>query len=208
MRGLLRPIVLIALILAIPIVPFLFFGQTLENAINDWLHESLSSGRMFVGVVGLLAVDIFLPIPSSAVSTVAAGAIGFTAATLASWIGMTLDSILGFAIARAFGPPMARRFSDSDDLGRMEMLSRRHGPTVLVLTRPLPVLAEACVLWFGAVRLPWRVFLPPIVLSNLGIAAAYSALGSWVYMPVAVAASIALPLLATVLARRCLRDVA
>ncbi len=202
MRSLLRPIILITLILAIPIVPFLFFGQPLEDAINTWLYETLSPEKMFVGVIGILAVDIFLPIPSSAVSTIAGITIGFVAATIASWCGMTLGAVLGFVIARAFGPPMARRFSGSDDLERMEMLSRRLGPMVLVLTRPVPVLAEAGVLWFGMARLPWRTFLPPVVLSNLGIAVAYSALGSWAYMPVAVAASVALPLLATLVARK------
>ena len=73
---------------------------------------------------------------------------------------------------------------------------------MLVLTRPVPVLAEAGLLLLGSTRLPWRWFLLPVLLSNLGIAAIYAALGNWVRMPVALAASIALPLAAAVIARR------
>ncbi|MDY0169575.1 MAG: hypothetical protein RBS80_23740 [Thermoguttaceae bacterium] len=42
-------------------------------------------------------------------------------------------------------------------------------------------------------------------LSNLGIAAAYAALGNRVQLPIALAASIAVPLLVTLLARRLVK---
>jgi hypothetical protein len=79
----------------------------------------------------------------------------------------------------------------------------------LVITRGLPVLAEAAVLWMGCTQLAWRRFLPAVVLSNLGIAAVYSALGQTALrygeLPLALAASIALPLLAATIARRFMR---
>jgi 3-dehydroquinate synthase len=76
---------------------------------------------------------------------------------------------------------------------------------VLVLVRALPVLAEASVLLFGAARLSWRRFLPPVVLANLGIATAYSVLGYFGrtqnVTPYVLAGSVALPLLATTMVR-------
>ncbi len=87
----------------------------------------------------------------------------------------------------------------------MDSLSRHWGPWILVATRALPVLAEAAVLFLGATRMSWRRFLPPVVLSNLGIAAVYAVLGHFAHsqgeLPLALAASIALPLLATTMAR-------
>jgi 3-dehydroquinate synthase len=76
---------------------------------------------------------------------------------------------------------------------------------VLIVTRALPILAEAAVLLMGAARLPWRQFLPAIMLSNLGIALVYSILGRLArdrgQLLWAIAVSIALPLLATTMAR-------
>jgi uncharacterized membrane protein YdjX (TVP38/TMEM64 family) len=87
----------------------------------------------------------------------------------------------------------------------MDAASRHYGAWVLVATRPLPVLAEAAVLFLGATHLSWRRFLPAVMLSNLGIAAVYSVLGhlarSQGELPLALAASIALPLLAATMAR-------
>jgi len=73
---------------------------------------------------------------------------------------------------------------------------------VLVLTRPIPVLAEASVLLMGTTRLEWWRFLVAVGLSNLGIAAAYAALGNRVQLPVAIAAAVALPLVSAAVARR------
>jgi 3-dehydroquinate synthase len=53
----------------------------------------------------------------------------------------------------------------------MDNLGQRFGSGILVITRALPILAEAAVLLMGTVDLPWRQFLPAVMLSNLGIAA-------------------------------------
>ena len=81
---------------------------------------------------------------------------------------------------------------------------------MLIVTRPLPLLAEAAVLLTGVSGLSWRWFLPCVMLSNLGIALVYSTLGRLAYaqghLLVALAASIALPILATTIARHVLGD--
>jgi membrane protein DedA with SNARE-associated domain len=97
---------------------------------------------------------------------------------------------------------MARR----QDLDRIRRLRDRLGPMVLVVTRGVPVLAEASVLWMGMHGLPWRRFWGPVLLSNLGLSLAYSCFGAWAeshgWLPLALGFSIALPvLLATILGR-------
>jgi hypothetical protein len=56
--------------------------------------------------------------------------------------------------------------------------------------------------------LAWRRFLAPVAVANFGIAAVYSACGhyasQWDALPLALAASIALPVLAATIARRLL----
>jgi membrane protein DedA with SNARE-associated domain len=78
-------------------------------------------------------------------------------------------------------------------------LVERFGPTLLVLGRGVPVLAEATVLLFGMHGLTWRRFLPPVLLANLGLALAYSLFGElaerYHSLPLALAVAIALPVL-------------
>jgi uncharacterized membrane protein YdjX (TVP38/TMEM64 family) len=205
MRDLLRPLLLVVLALLVPIVPFLGFGPWLEGRIEGWLDPPPSPALVALASVALLSTDLLLPIPSSVVSTVAGAQLGIALGTVTSWLGMTLGAAGGFALAKALGRPLASRLSSDVDLVRLETVSRQYGAWILIVTRALPILAEAAVLLLGATRLPWRRFLPAVMLSNLGIAAVYSALGHFArggeQMPLAIAASIALPLLATTMAR-------
>jgi uncharacterized membrane protein YdjX (TVP38/TMEM64 family) len=205
MRELWRPLLIICIALLVPVVPFLSFGGRLEERVNAWLDPPPAPAMIALGTVGILSTDILLPVPSSVVSTVAGAQLGIGAATAASWLGMTLGAALGFALARTCGRPLAERFSSVDDLQRMDRLASQYGPWILVATRALPVLAEAAVLFLGATRLSWRQFLPAVMLSNLGIAAVYSVLGHFARsqgeLPLALAASIALPVLAATMAR-------
>jgi uncharacterized membrane protein YdjX (TVP38/TMEM64 family) len=184
------------------------FGDWAEARITHWLDETLSTEATAGIVVGVLASDILLPVPSSFVSTLAGSRLGVAVGAAVIWIGMTAGCILGFALARWLGRPLALRFSSAADLQRMEALAQRGGPLILALTRPLPVLAEASVLLVGAIGLSWRQFLPVVCLANLGLAVAYAALGYWAHeqgnLPVALAASIIVPVLATFVARRWL----
>ena len=189
-----RWMLLVTVVLAVPIVPFLVFGDSAESQITSWLDASLPPCMVAALVIALLAVDILLPVPSSVVSTFAGKMLGFWAGTAASWCGMTLGVVLAFGLVRVFGRPLARRLSTEEELVRMDALANRYGVLVLVLARPVPVLAEASVLLMGAMRLDWRRFLIAVSFSNLGIAAAYALLGDRVQLPIAIAASIAIPL--------------
>lgn len=201
MRELLKPLLLLAAVLAIPILPFAVFGAEMESWIETQLHSTLPPTTVALAVVGLLSTDVFLPIPSSVVSTVAGNALGIWGGTAAAWAGMTAGAVVGYVLAKLFGRPLAIRLSGAEEQERIDRLSRRFGPLVLVLARPVPVLAEASVLFLGTTRLGWTAFLLPVALSNLGIAAVYAALGQTVPMPYALAASLALPLAAAGLAQ-------
>jgi uncharacterized membrane protein YdjX (TVP38/TMEM64 family) len=206
MRPLFRWSLVVLLVLAVPIVPFVGFGAAAESWIQTRLDQSVSAPRAAMFVIGVLATDVFLPVPSSAVSTFAGQRLGIVGGALASWIGMTLGAVVAFALARRFGKPLAERLAGPVELARMERLTDRHGTRLIVITRALPVLAEASVLVMGAARLSWRKFLPAAMLSNLGLSAVYATCGALSREAgielTALIASIALPLLAAALAKR------
>ena len=186
-------------VLAIPIVPFVLFGARVESWLAAWRDDPPEASIVAAGVILLLATDVFLPIPSSLVSTLAGSKLGTVGGTAASWLGMSLGAVIGFALARALGPPLVAWLTRSADRERTSRLIERFGPLLLVLGRGVPVLAEATVLLFGMHGLTWRRFLPPVLLANLGLALAYSALGElaerYHSLPLALAVAIALPVL-------------
>ena len=206
MREFVRPLLTVALILLVPVLPFLLFGEQCEAWIQAWTRRLASSGSLWMAVVCVLSLDIFLPVPSSFVSTLAGAKLGTPLATLASWLGLSIGACLGFALARRWGKPIVARFSSEQELVRVASLSDRLGPAILAITRGIPILAEASVLMFGTHRLAWRSFLPPVLLSNLGIALAYAAFGSYAqrhaWLAPALGISLALPILCLLFARR------
>ena len=126
---------------------------------------------------------------------IAVGTQGPIAGAMGQRVGGASSSLivhLGGAVAS-----LALLLSRGEDLERMRYVINRFGPFVLVLTRAIPVLAEAAVLACGLHRIGWGKFLPPVLLSNLGIAIAYAALGrlsaAQGWFPVAMAVAVALP---------------
>ena len=168
------------LILAFILTPFVLF----EDAIHAWTTAHLSSSRSWilgVLIVALLASDIFLPVPSSIVSTSAGVLLGFGGGLLASTVGMCLGAILGYMFGAAAGDRWLRRFVDDAEIQRATALSHKYGAMALLVSRPVPVLAEASVVCAGLMRMPLGKFLVLTTLSNLGISAAYVAVGALSY---------------------------
>lgn len=208
MRELLRTLPLMCVVLLVPVLPFVLLGESFEAWFRGVKDDPPGAWVTAWLVIGLLATDILLPIPSSLVSTMAGWQLGWLNGTLATWVGMTVGAAIGFALARRFGQPVALWFCKREDLERMRHVSERFGPVVLALTRAVPVFAEACVLIVGIHRLTWSRFLPSVMLSNLGIALAYAAFGDVAHqhqwLPLALGVSVALPFVLAVAAGRWL----
>jgi uncharacterized membrane protein YdjX (TVP38/TMEM64 family) len=196
---------LIGLVLMVPLLPFLVLGSQMDAWSRQWIERPPGPLLTASLVVGILALDIFLPVPSSFISTLAGMQLGVAGGTASSWLGLSLGAVVGFALARRWGHPVARRWSTPHDLQRMETLSDRYGPLALILVRGVPLLAEASVLLVGMHRLSWRRFLPPVLVSNFALAVAYAAMGDVAqrhhWLPLAVGVSIALPVLLAMLVK-------
>jgi len=209
-RELFRTLPLMCVVLLVPIVPFLFVGGHLSDWLRGLAENPPEPVATFALIVGLLATDILLPVPSSVISTLSGWQLGWFWGTLATWLGMNLGAIIGFALARRYGKTFALYFSRGRDLERIRKVSDRYGPVVLVLTRAMPVFAEASVLMAGIHQLAWRRFIPAIMGSNLAIAIAYAAFGDYAerhrWLPLALTVSVALPIVVAGLARRWLPE--
>ena len=166
------------LLLGLVLVPFLLF----EDQFNA-LADRIASGEVSTSVAaltigGLLALDVFLPVPSSIVSTAAGVLLGLGPGASVVWFGMMAGCLVGYVVG-AQSAPLARRIVGPDGLARAGLLSERYGVWAVVLCRPIPVLAEATVVFAGIVRAPLGRFVWLTALSNLGIAVGYSAVGAY-----------------------------
>ena len=140
--------IVFVVVLAIPIVPFLLFEETLEEKANEWFAEANRTEHAVL-IFGLLATDVFLPVPSSVVGTWAGNSLGLFLGTSVVWAGLTFGAVVGFLLAKFFGNSLVHRFAKSETLEHLEQANERWGLSMIILFRAVPVLAEATVLFFG-----------------------------------------------------------
>lgn len=200
-----KPLLLVAFVLVLPLVLLAFCGESFQPLIARLASDPPSPHIIFLVVAAILATDLVLPVPSGPLSTLAGSQLGIVGGTLASTLGMTVGGVIAFALARRWGRPVAARLAGAGQLAELENAASTHGTWLVLLTRPLPVLAEAGVLLVGTLQMSWPAFLPTLVLSNLMIALTYAVLGHYAsqqdWLVIAVCAAVALPVAATMLVR-------
>ena len=170
--------ILWVLLIGMVLLPFLLFEQQFNDFAAYITRSDTSRSVVAVAIFSLLALDVFLPVPSSIVSTAAGVLLGFGAGAAVVWGGMMAGCVLGYAVG-ARGSSVARRFIGEDGIARAAGLVKRYGDLTIVLCRPVPVLAEASVVFAGLIAAPRGRFMRLTAMSNLGIAAGYAAVGAY-----------------------------
>jgi uncharacterized membrane protein YdjX (TVP38/TMEM64 family) len=166
----------------------------------------LDQGGMVAAVagVGLLVVDVVLPVPSSLVMLTHGALFGVVVGSVLSLAGAVGAALVGFAIGRRGGPALARVVPRSER-DRADALLDRWGLLAVIVSRPVPMLAEAVAIMAGTSRMrPGKVAAgaalgagPAAVLYAVGGAFA----ASFVSGAVVFAAVILIALLVAVLGR-------
>lgn len=178
MRRPLRLLLILALAaVAVPLVPFLVYGTRLDHAVERLLDPLPSPPVLAAIEMGVLAADLLLPVPSSMVATLGGAQLGIALGTLCAWIGMTIGSMAGWWLGRTAGGRALAGLAD-DERKRLLGQQRRYGPLAVVLSRPLPLVAEAAAIMAGATGMGWREFLLAAGSGNLAIALVWSIAGA------------------------------
>ena len=177
MKPWLRWTALTCLLLALILIPFALWEDSITALSARLLAPT--AGRVVVAsvVVLLLASDVVLPVPSSFVSAGAVALLGALPGGLAIALGMTLGGWLGYALGRWGGEPLAIRIAGARELSRARDLMSRHGSWLVLACRGVPVLAEASTLLAGATRSSPTRFALATTLGNVGLACAYASIG-------------------------------
>lgn len=130
-------------------------------------------------LVLILGSDLLLPVPSSLLITHASVRLGVLGGTMVGFFGITIGSLLGFVCARWWGQRFVERKVSEADRRNLTDLMNRYGLLVVVLLRPVPILAEASVLLLGLGQMKFLRFLFWLCLSNFFVSLFFALLGDW-----------------------------
>lgn len=163
------------------IASFVLFEQQIQNFLSHLEHFLPSTPAQMltlaVLLIGLLALDVVLPVPSSMVALFAVAALGSVGGYLVIFIGLCLGAGLGYALGAGYFRLLSSRLGLHQR--QPGQLAYRLGTLSLICLRGVPVLAETSVVAAGMQRYPLRAFILVTTLANAGLALAYSAIGSF-----------------------------
>jgi len=162
------------------LIPFLLVGNRIETWANNFIQSASNQPGLTAIVLSLLlASDILLPVPANEANTAAGFFLGFTGGLAISLIGRMIGCIIGFWLGMKFGRPIAQRLAGANELKRLEKMGQRFGDWLIIILRPVPMLAEASVLFAGMSKMSVSKFLLLTSISNLGVSAVFSAVGAF-----------------------------
>ena len=171
----LKPLAIWAILAAIVLIPFFLFGDSIDCCIKSLLDE-YSGNAVAVALIlfGVLASDIFLPVPSCLLSAMCGAFLGLFSGFAVSFAAMTVSGLTGYLIGRTASPLASRMIGDSAaTLGKVNKLS----PIMIFIFRPVPVLAECSCVYAGLMRYNFPKTFIWMSMGNAVVSLVYSFIG-------------------------------
>jgi uncharacterized membrane protein YdjX (TVP38/TMEM64 family) len=151
-------------------------GLDLASAAAQWI-DTAGAGSAAI-IVGLLFIDIFLPVPSSVVMVLSGLAFGPFWGSLLSLAGSIGGEWVGFELARRYGQRFSNRVADDDELRRLADLFARRGAAAVVVTRALPVAMETLSVVAGLSGMRRATFLIASFIGTAPVVVLYAYAGA------------------------------
>lgn len=130
--------------------------------------------------VGLLVADVVAPVPSSVVMVALGALFGVVGGTLLSTVGGLGAALCGYLIGRLAGPK-GRRLVSPVSWARADAFFERWGIVAVLMSRPVPIVAETVAVLAGMSRAPAGRVALAAVLGSLPVATMYALIGTtWV----------------------------
>lgn len=173
-------LLLILVLLAGIIVPFIIWGDRFDQALSlegarSWM-EHYGKWAWAAGIA-LLASDLVLPIPSTVVMSALGWMYGWLWGGLIAAAGSMLAGLTGYALCRWFGHGAALWIAGEEGLHKGEEIFERGGGWLVALSRWAPVLPEGVACLAGLVRMPWPSFVVALCCGSLPLGFAFAAIG-------------------------------
>jgi uncharacterized membrane protein YdjX (TVP38/TMEM64 family) len=128
--------------------------------------------------VGLLVVDVVAPVPSSIIMVANGMLFGMVWGTLLSVVGGLGAALIGYWIG-ARGERIGKRWLGDESLARANAYFLKFGMMAVIVSRPIPIVAEAVSIIAGISRMPAQKFFPAALLGLLPTATIYAVAGAF-----------------------------
>jgi uncharacterized membrane protein YdjX (TVP38/TMEM64 family) len=151
-------------------------GIPLEANARAWIENPGTSGAAVV--VALLALDVFLPIPSSVIMVLSGALFGVVPGAMLALVGSISGEWLGFELVRRYGQPMATTLIGENEVPKFDRFFDRHGVMAIIVTRPLPIVMETMSVVAGLSRMTRRAFLAASLAGTAPIVLVYAYAGA------------------------------
>ena len=164
----------------IVLITFAVWGDAFEKQFTvegslQWLQRMGSWA--WLAAIGLLASDLFLPIPSTVIFTALGLLYGPLWGGIVGTAGFSLGGLIAYGICRAFGERTSRWLLGERDFARGHALFETSGGWIVVISRWLPVLPEVISCIAGLTQMPFAKFLLALFCGSTPIAFTFAALG-------------------------------
>jgi uncharacterized membrane protein YdjX (TVP38/TMEM64 family) len=169
----------LALAIACAILLMFFAANATGIALFQDPSRVMSAARPIAAIAGiaLLVADVFLPIPSIVIMVANGALFGVVGGTLLSLAGCVGAALTAFAVGRA-GNGAIRRFVTPREHDRAGTLLRRWGVVAIVVSRPIPIVAETVAILAGGSPMTWPQALLASTAGSIVPSVAYAWAGA------------------------------
>lgn len=176
-----RLLFLFVVLAALVIVPFLIWGGNFEAAMEPGkLAASFQEARgwAWLAGIGLLVIDLFLPVLGTAVMSALGLVYGWLLGGLLSATGSIATDMLAYGLCFRAGRRAARWLAGDKGLAEGERLfCGELGGWLVALSRWMPVLPEVVACLAGLARMPMRRFFPALCAGSVPMGFVFAWIG-------------------------------
>jgi uncharacterized membrane protein YdjX (TVP38/TMEM64 family) len=177
-----RLVIIFLLLALLVILPFLIWGAQFEESMSmEKTVEALRSAGAWAWVVamGLLLVDVFLPILGTVVMSALGLVYGWFWGGILAGIGSIGGGVLAYGIARKLGRGATRWLTGEGVLAEGEgLFSSELGGWLVALSRWMPVLPEVIACMAGLSKMRFRRFFASLCAGSFPMGFVFAWIGS------------------------------
>jgi uncharacterized membrane protein YdjX (TVP38/TMEM64 family) len=179
MKPLLRIILVLAVIFASTFVIIRLTGVLTEEDIKAWLEAATNINPWYVvsAVVLILAIDIFIAVPTLTTCILSGYFLGFIWGGLTASVGLLAAGLIGYWMSRLLGERILKIIIRSEEKREEAKTTfAQYGLAMIMLSRSSPIFSEVCACMAGMTRMKFTKFFLAWSVNSIPYAliAAYS----------------------------------
>ena len=181
-------------------------SSTRQCAEKEGVPKTLGQHGWFL-IVGLLMLDVFLPVPATAALAALGMTFGPWLGGLYGCLGTFLSGALGYGLCRLANERISRFLVGDMGMAMGKRFFGRSGFWAIVLSRWTILLPELLSCFAGLIRMPAKTYFAALVCGVVPLSFVYAWLGSLKitqeYQLLALGVSAAVPVLIWIVVSRC-----